>query len=107
MPTLCPTSHLFLPPRPFVEGLVHDQEAHAVAEVEKFRRGRIVAAADGVAARLLEEFQTPLPDLDRHGRAQRAASWCRQTPLSFSAWPLIEKPLAGSNLKVRMPKGVW
>ena len=34
------------------------------------------------------------------------ASWCRQTPLSFIDWPLSEKPLAGSKVKVRMPKGV-
>ena len=45
---------------PFVEGLVHDHEAHRVAEVQQGRIGRVVARADGVAAHALEDFQLPL-----------------------------------------------
>ncbi len=45
---------------PFVKGLVHDHEAHRVAEVQQGRIGRVVARADGVAAHALEDFQLPL-----------------------------------------------
>ena len=48
---------------PFIEGLIHDEEAEAVAEVEEFGGRGIVGAADGVDAGGAEEKQAALPDL--------------------------------------------
>ena len=45
---------VFLGPGPGVRELVQHQESHAVAQVQKLRCGRIVAAADGVTAHGLE-----------------------------------------------------
>ena len=38
---------------PAVEGFVHHHHAETVAHIEQFRRGRIMAGADGIAAHLL------------------------------------------------------
>ena len=57
---------------PAVEGLIHDDHAQAVAEIEQFRGGRIVAGANGVAAHLLQDFDLPLQGADVDGGAQRA-----------------------------------
>src|SRR5258708_26279274 len=54
---------------PFVEGLVHHQESHAVTQVQKFRGVRIVAGANGIAAHLAQNLQPPLPNAPGHGSA--------------------------------------
>ena len=57
---------------PLVEGLGHDEEAQAVAEVEELGRRRVVRGADGVRAHRLEHLEPALPDPLRHRRADRA-----------------------------------
>ena len=59
-------------PHPDVEGLVHDQEAHPVGQLEQLRRGRIVARADGVAAHLPQHLQLALGRARVERRAERA-----------------------------------
>ena len=49
---------LVLPPG--IEGFVQDQETHLIGQVQQFRRGRIVAGADGVAAHVAQHFKLPL-----------------------------------------------
>ena len=44
---------------PAVERFVHHHHAQAVAQIEQFRRGRIVAGADGVAAHFLQDLNLP------------------------------------------------
>ena len=59
--------------RPAVEQLVHHQKTHAVAQIQKLRRGRIVRGADRVHAQL-SQFREPLfPNRQRHGCSERAA----------------------------------
>ena len=55
---------------PHVEGLIHHDEAHAVAEVQQLRCGRVVRTADAVAAHLLQNFQLTLQGTDIDGRTQ-------------------------------------
>jgi hypothetical protein len=57
---------------PLVEHLVHDQEAEAIAQVEKLRRRRVVRGADGVGAHRLQRLQPAAPHRLRHGRAEAA-----------------------------------
>jgi len=57
---------------PFIERLVHDDRAHPVAEIEQFRRRRVVAGADRVAAHRLEDLKLSLDRTAMHGRSQAA-----------------------------------
>ena len=49
--------------------LVQDQHAEPVADIEQFRRGRIVRGANGVAAELLQFFHAEFLQRIRDGRA--------------------------------------
>src|SRR5258708_9579710 len=51
---------VFFTEPPAVEGLVHDEHAHAIAEFEQLRCGRVVAGANGIAAHFLENLDLPL-----------------------------------------------
>ncbi len=57
---------------PHVERFVHHEKAHLVGELQQFRRGRIVAGANGVAAHFLKHFELPLQRSYIDGRAQGA-----------------------------------
>ena len=84
---------------PGVRQLVHDEEAEPVAEVQQFRRGRIVGRADGIAAHLLELEQAPLP--------HRIVPGCAQsTRIVVQAHALQEHPLAVEIEAVRLPFGL-
>ena len=55
---------------PAVEHLVHDEEAHAVGEVEELGRGRVVGGADGVDAEGAEGGEAAFPCGERDGGAE-------------------------------------
>src|ERR1700689_561011 len=57
---------------PFVEGLIHHQKPHTIAQVEELRSVGVVAGANRVATHLLQDFQPPLPDSLRHRGAHTA-----------------------------------
>ena len=44
---------------PAIEGFVHDEKTHPVAEIEQFRCRWIVRSTDGVATHLLEQGKLP------------------------------------------------
>ena len=70
-----PAAHPFvLGRREFVESLVLDQQAEPVAEVEQFRRGRIVAGADGIDADFFQHAQPPLQHLSGTAAPRQPAS---------------------------------
>ena len=52
---------LVLPINPLVEGFIHHEEAHAVAEVEELRCRWVVSGADGVAVAAFQNLQPSLP----------------------------------------------
>src|ERR1035441_895958 len=57
---------------PLIESLVHHQEAHTVAEIEKLGCWGIVARADRVATHLPQNLEPALPDALRHRGPHRA-----------------------------------
>ena len=61
---------------PAVEHFVHDEEAHAVAEVEEFGSGRVVGGADGVDAEGFEGGEAVLPGLQEDSDPERGP--CRR-----------------------------
>ena len=65
---------------PAVEHLVHDEEAHAVGEVEKLGRGRIVRGADCVDAELAQLGQARSQTASGTAVPTAPASVCSATP---------------------------
>ena len=57
---------------PAIEHLVHHKGTPFVSQFEQFRRRRIVARANGVAAHVLQNFKLPLQRAIIKSRAQRA-----------------------------------
>jgi hypothetical protein len=47
-----------LPVVPTVEGLIHDQEAEAIGDIEQLGRGRVVGGAKPVGAHVLENLES-------------------------------------------------
>src|ERR1700694_4475399 len=45
-----------LGPAPGIERFIHYNYAHSIAKIEQFRRGRVVARADGVDAHLFQNL---------------------------------------------------
>src|SRR6266702_2445475 len=70
---------------PFVEGLVHHQKPHAVAEVQEFRRMGIVAGANGIAAHLAQNLQPPLPNPFGHGSANTTSIVVKANAIQLDA----------------------
>ena len=92
---------------PHVEGFVHHQQAQPVAELEQFRRGRIVAGADGVDAQPFHDLELPFGGAAVDGRAQRAQVVVHADALQLEV-PAVQQrsPWSLSNSMVRMPNGV-
>ena len=66
--------------RPAVEHLVHDEEAHAVGQIQKLRRGRVVRRADGVRTDLAQLGQPPLHTASGTAVPSAPPSVCSATP---------------------------
>ncbi len=77
-------------PLPLVERLVDDEEAHAIAQIQHLGSRRIVAAADGVAAQLLENRQATRQHRVRHCRADAAPIVVEADALHLDA-PTVEQ----------------
>ena len=66
-----PSGHPFVFRRgKFVERLVHHEQAHAIAQIQKLRVRGIVAGANRIDADFLQQTQTPFQHLVRHRRAE-------------------------------------
>ena len=83
--------------RPAIKHLVHDEEAHAVAEVEELRRWGIVRGADGVDTEGAQGIEAALPDGGGNGDADCAAVTVQGYPVDFVLTPLSQKPVAASK----------
>ena len=94
-PGIAVAAHLSLAGFPFVEGLVHDQKAHAVAEVQELGRRRIVAGSDSIAAHLAQGLETPLPNPLRHGRAHGAGVVVQANSVQFDVLAIQQEPAVG------------
>src|SRR5439155_17920956 len=56
---------------PHVECFIHDDETHAVSQLEQFRRWRIVRSAQTVSAHRFQHFKLPFKCASVDGRAER------------------------------------
>ena len=83
---------------PHVEGLVHDEEAHAVGGLEQLRSRRVVARADGVRAHALQDLELALDRAPVDGRAQRAEVVVVAHALQRDATAVQEEALVGAVL---------
>ena len=85
---------------PAIEHFVHHQKSHAVAQIEKLRRGRVVRGANGIHSERLQGFQPFFPDTQRHRRAERAAIVMQANALDLEI--LSVQPEAGVRLEMRV-----
>ena len=83
---------------PAIKRLVHHQHAHPVAQIEQFRRGRIVAGADGVAAHLLQNLNLPLQRAGVDGRAERAQVVMVANAVESDALAVQQETVVGGEL---------
>ena len=84
---------------PAVEHLVHDQEAHAVGEVEELRRGRVVRGADGVDAELAQLGEAAFPDGERNGGADGAGVGVESYAVDLVMDAVEEEALVGVEVE--------
>src|SRR5208337_656624 len=78
---------------PFVEGLVHYQKPQFVAEVEEFRRVRVVAGADGVTPHLAQNLQPPFPDALWDSGADAASVMMKAHAVELDVLPIEQESL--------------
>ena len=90
---------------PAVEHLVHDEEAHAVGEVEELGRGRVVGGADGVDAERAEGGEAAFPGGERDGGAEGAGVGVQGYAVDLVVDAVEEEAWLGSKWNSRMPKG--
>ena len=76
---------------PHVERLVQHDEAHAVGQVQQFRRRRIVARADRIGAHLAQQFQLPFERAHVDRRAERAQVVVQAHALQRHALPVQQE----------------
>ena len=90
---------------PAVKQLVHHHKAHAIAEIEQLRRGRVVGGADGVAAHRLEDFQLALSGPLVECRSERAEVVMIAYALDFHHAVVEQKPLLCTPFDLADAKG--
>ena len=84
---------------PHVKGFIHDDEAHAVAQVEQFGGRRVVRAADAVAPHLLQYLQLPLDGTRVDRRTQATQVVVHAHAVYLDVLPVKEETLLGIELE--------
>src|SRR5690606_10667261 len=83
---------------PDVEGLVDDEDAHAVTEIEQFRSGRVVAGAQGIEAHFLEEFELAFGRAGIEGGTEGAEIVVIAAAVGWDAPAIEVKSIVGGEL---------
>ena len=78
---------------PLIESLVHNEEAHTVAEVEKLRCWRVVRCADGIAAAAFQNLQSALPHTLGYGSTHGTAIVVQVHALHLHLLPIEQETL--------------
>ena len=101
-----PLHHPFmLPRRKFVKCFVHHDEAHPIAQVQKFRVRRIVAGANRVDADFFQQTQTPFQNFLWHGRAKWTRVVMNANPLELGRNAVESKSFVGVKRRGADAKG--
>lgn len=90
---------------PAIEQFVHDQKAHAIAQVEELRRRWIMRRADGIDSQRAQLFQAALPNAQRHSGAERAAIMMEADTFDFHIFAIQPKPGFGHEARISNAKG--
>ena len=90
---------------PAVEHLVHDEEAHAVGEVEELGRGWVVGGADGVDAEGAESSEAALPCGERDGGAECAGIGVEGYAVDLVVDAVEEEALVGIEVELADAEG--
>src|SRR5215213_1482263 len=85
---------------PCIEQLVHHQETHAVAQIQKFRGWRIMRCANGIHAQSPERFQPSLPRAQRDSRAKSAGIVMKTDALDLEVVPVEPEARRGVEMKL-------
>ncbi len=90
---------------PAVEHLVHDEEAHAVGEVEELGCGRVVRGADGVDAEGAEGGEAALPCGERDGGAEGSGVGVKGYAVDLVVDAVEEEALVGVEVELADAEG--
>jgi len=85
---------------PAVEHLVHDEEAHAVAEVEELRRGWVVGGADCVDTKLAELGEAAGAEGEGYGGAYGSCVGVEGYAVDLVVGAVEEEALVGVEVKL-------
>src|SRR5713226_4329719 len=85
---------------PAIEQFIHHEKAHAIAQIEKLGRRRIVRGADGVDTKLPEHFKAAFPCAQRHRRAKGARIMMQTHAFDFEV-PSVQ-PESSVSIKVNL-----
>jgi hypothetical protein len=84
---------------PAVKEFVHYHQSHAVAQVEKFRRRRVMRGANGIYAKRFQGRQSLLPNAERHRCAKRAAFMMQADAFDFKILPVQPEARVGGKME--------
>ena len=90
---------------PAVEHLVHDEEAHAVGEVEEFGCGWVVGGADGVDAEGAESGEAALPCCKRDSGAEGSGVGVEGYAVNLVVDAVEEEALVGIEVELADAEG--
>ena len=90
---------------PAVEHLVHDEEAHAVGEVEEFGCGWVVGGADGVDAEGAKGDEATLPGGEWDGGAECAGVGVEGYAVDLVVLAVEEETLIGVEVELADAEG--
>ena len=96
-----------LAPLPAIKNLVHYDKSHPVSQIEQLRRGRIVRRADGVAAKITQNFKLTLQPTQIDRRTERAKIGMVAYAVERHAFPIEQKTVVRRefnrpNAKIRL-----
>src|SRR5690554_1503681 len=90
---------IVLPGPPGIKSLVHNKEAHAVAQVQKLRSKGIVRSSNGIDAQLAQALQTLFPNTQWHGGAYGASVVVQTNPFQTDVLLIQKEALSGIKIK--------
>ena len=83
---------------PTVERFVQDENSQAIAKVELFRRGHVVARSQGVDSHFLQDFELPLRRPQMKRRPQSAQVMMQAYAFELNALAVEKKAVVGIEL---------
>ena len=90
---MIPVCHFPFLDFPFIKRLIHDQKPHSIAQVKKLRSRRVMCSANGIAAHVFEQLQTPFPCLLGNGSPKTTCIVVQAHAIHLYVLSVQRKPL--------------